>query len=477
MPLGAIYNSKPYYHLISMDKDSKIAKVLIIDDDEDILLAAKMLLKRHVAKVIIEKDPRKIPFLLNQDSYDVILLDMNFSEDTTSGKEGIYWLKEIMQRDPQAVVIMITAFGDVETAVETLKLGATDFVLKPWQNEKLVATISAAHKLKSSYKELDSLKASNKQLRQDLNSPFNDMLGDSPAMQQVKNIITKVARTDANVLILGENGTGKELVARAIHRESLRAERDFIGVDMGAITETLFESELFGHKKGAFTDAKEDRVGRFEIANKGTLFLDEIGNLPLNLQAKLLAVLQNRQVQPLGSNKIIPIDIRLICATNMPLAEMVEAQEFRQDLLYRINTVEIHLPPLRERGEDIPLLAKHFLGIYAQKYKKRNKKLGTQAITHLQQYRWPGNVRELQHAIERALIMTENDLLSPDDFFFLNQKRMSSEAQFNSLNLDDVEKTVIEKALQKYAGNISKAAKELGLTRASLYRRLEKYGL
>ncbi len=457
--------------------EPKIGKVLIVDDDEDILLAAKMLLKRKASAVTIEKNPKKIPFLLNHDTYDVILLDMNFSEDTTSGKEGIYWLKEIMAREPEAVVIMITAYGDVETAVETLKLGATDFVLKPWQNEKLIATLSAAQKLKKSFKEVKNLKASKERLVQDMNQPFEEMLGNSQAMQHVRNIIQKVAKTDANILILGENGTGKELVARAVHRNSQRVNKDFINVDMGAISESLFESELFGYKKGAFTDAKEDRAGRFEIANKGTLFLDEIGNLSLNLQAKLLAVLQNREIKPLGSNKKVAIDIRLICATNMPLAEMVHEQTFRQDLMYRINTVEIHLPPLRDRGEDISLLAEHFLNLYSKKYKKPIRKLSAATLNRLNRYHWPGNVRELQHAIERVVILSEGNSIQADDFFFLSHKNATDGEALDSLNLDEVEKTVIEKALKKHQGNISKAAKELGLTRASLYRRLEKYGL
>jgi two-component system, NtrC family, response regulator HydG len=458
--------------------ENKIGKILIVDDDEDILLAAKMLLKRHASQVIIEKNPQKIPFWLNNESLDVILLDMNFSEDTTSGKEGIHWLKEIMQRDPQAVVIMITAFGDVETAVETLKLGATDFVLKPWHNEKLIATVSAAAKLKNSMLEVKSLKETKKQLVEEINQPFGEMLGESSAMRNVKSIIDKVARTDANILILGENGTGKELVARALHRYSTRADRDFIGVDMGAVSETLFESELFGHKRGAFTDAKEDRIGRFELANKGSLFLDEIGNLSLNLQAKLLAVLQNREIKPLGSSKNIPIDIRLICATNMPLHEMVKEQKFRQDLMYRINTVEIFLPPLRERGEDIPLLANYYLNLYCKKYFKPIKKIASSALSKLQSYHFPGNVRELQHAMERAVIMSEGNTIQVEDLFFLAQKSSPTpEPQDKSFNLDDVEKSVIDKVLQKHNGNISQAAKELGLTRASLYRRLEKYGI
>jgi two-component system, NtrC family, response regulator HydG len=458
--------------------ETKIGKILIVDDDEDILLAAKMLLKRYATSVTIEKNPKKIPFWLNNETFDVILLDMNFSEDTTSGKEGLQWLQEIMTRDPNAVVIMITAFGDVETAVETLKLGATDFVLKPWQNEKLVATISAAAKLRSSYNEVKNLKAAKKQLEQDINLPYNEMLGESAAMKNVKSIIAKVAKTDANILILGENGTGKELVARALHRQSSRAERDFVGVDMGAISESLFESELYGYKKGAFTDAKEDRAGRFELANKGTLFLDEIGNLSPNLQSKLLAVLQNREIKALGSNRPVPIDVRLISATNMPLHQMIKENKFRQDLMYRINTVEVYLPPLRERGEDIPLLASHFLLSYCKKYNKTLKKISPQALQKLQKYHFPGNVRELQHAIERVVIMSDGNVIQPDDFFFLNQKPdANNENKIDSFNLDDVEKSVIDQALAKYNGNISKAAKELGLTRASLYRRLEKYGL
>lgn len=457
--------------------EKELGKILIIDDDEDVLLAAKLLLKRHAHEVLIEKNPKKIPFLLNNDSYDVVLLDMNFSKDITSGKEGFYWLSQILEKDPSAVVILITAFGDVEMAVSALKQGATDFVLKPWQNEKLIATISAALKLKNSYRELDQLKQEKKQLVEDMNQPFKEMIGESSAMRNVFSIIDKVAQTDANILILGENGTGKELVARAIHRRSARKENVFIGVDMGAITETLFESELFGHKKGAFTDAREDRVGRFELANTGSLFLDEIGNLSHPLQSKLLAVLQNRQITRIGSNKNQPIDIRLICATNMPLYDMVKDNSFRQDLLYRINTVEIYLPALRERLEDISLLADHFVKIYCNKYRKPKTKISSNVVKRLQDYPWPGNVRELQHGIERAIIMSESNLLTPDDFFFLNSQNDHQNATMESFNLEEVEKNLIKKAIKKNSGNISKAAKELGLTRASLYRRLEKHGL
>ncbi len=456
--------------------EKTFGKILIIDDDEDVLLAAKFLLKKHAHEVIIEKNPKKIPFLLNHDTYDVILLDMNFSKDITSGKEGFYWLSQILEKDPKAVVILITAFGDVEMAVKALKEGATDFVLKPWQNEKLLATISSAIKLRHSYQEVDKLTQAKRQLEQDMGLPFKDIIGESDAMKNVFSLIDKVAKTDANVLILGENGTGKELVARAIHQRSLRKDHVFIGVDMGAITSSLFESELFGHKKGAFTDAREDRAGRFEVAQGGTLFMDEIGNLSLPLQAKLLTVLQKREITPIGSNKIIPIDIRLVCATNMALYEMVSDNTFRQDLLYRINTVEIHLPSLRERAEDIPLLAEHFLKLYAGKYRKPIKSIGATTLNKLKSYHWPGNIRELQHAIERAVIMSDNETLGPEDFFF-NQERAEGEEVLmaDSLNLEELEKTIIQKAIKKHGGNISKAAKALGLTRASLYRRLEKH--
>src|ERR1051325_2151923 len=377
-------------------------KILMIDDDEDVLLAAKMLLKKFNYQVIIDKNPNKIPFLLNNDSYDVILLDMNFSKDTTSGKEGFEWLGKIKEKDPQAVVIMITAFGDVEMAVRALKDGATDFILKPWQNEKLIATISTAIKLKKSYNEVDKLRKAKQMLEEQISQPFRDIIGQSSALKDVFSLIDKVAKTDANVLILGENGTGKELVARAIHQKSLRKDNSFVSVDMGAVTETLFESELFGHKKGAFTDAREDRPGRFELANGGTLFLDEIGNLSMNLQSKLLSALQSRQVTKVGANSPVEVDIRLICATNMNLHQMVAEGKFRQDLLYRINTVEINIPPLCERVDDIPMLAGHFLNYYSRKYRKEVLSISTEALTKLKKYPWPGNVRELQHAIERA---------------------------------------------------------------------------
>ena len=459
--------------------EKSIDKVLIIDDDEDVLFAAKMLLKKHVKEVLIEKDPRKIPFLLNQSSYDVILLDMNFSQDTTSGKEGMHWLEQIKERDPQAVVILITAFGDVETAVEALKNGATDFVLKPWQNEKLVATIHSAAKLKNSYNQVSKLQQEKQQLEESIDAPFKSIIGESKALRNVFTIIDKVAATDANVLILGENGTGKELIARALHKKSARKDNTFVSVDMGALTDSLFESELFGHKKGAFTDAKTDRAGRFEVADKGTIFLDEIGNLNPALQAKLLSVLQSRTVTRIGNNQPKPFDARLICATNEDIHSLVKKGDFRQDLLYRINTVEIHLPALRDRVEDIPLLADHFLQSYTNKYKKQIKGLDQKTIRMLQKYDWPGNIRELQHALERAVIMTDNEVLQPDDFFFLNgQGAMQPSGEMeDSFNLEEVERQTIQKAISIHGGNISKAAEELGLTRASLYRRLSKYDI
>jgi len=450
-------------------------KILMIDDDEDVLLAAKMLLKKSGHQVIIEKNPNKIPFLLNNDTYDVILLDMNFSKDTTSGKEGFEWLKQIKERDPDAVVINITAFGDVEMAVRALKEGATDFILKPWQNEKLVATISTAIKLKKSYNEVDKLRKAKQMLEDQISQPFRDIIGESAALKEVFSLVDKVAKTDANILILGENGTGKELVARAIHQKSMRKDSSFVAVDMGAITETLFESELFGHKKGSFTDAREDRPGRFELANGGTLFLDEIGNLSLSLQSKLLSALQSRQVTRVGANQAVDVDIRLVCATNMPLHQMVKEGKFRQDLLYRINTVEITIPPLCDRVDDIPMLANHFLNYYSKKYRKEVLSISPTAVNKLKKYPWPGNVRELQHSIERAVIMADSATLQESDFLF--NRKGSNDSATDSLNLDEVEKAAVVKAIQLHSGNISKAAEELGLTRASLYRRMEKYGL
>ncbi len=455
----------------------KTGRVLIVDDDEDILQAARLFLKQHTVVVHTENNPKAIPNCLKNESYDVLFLDMNFAKGATTGQEGFYWLDRTLEIDPSIIVILITAFGDVDMAVRAIKEGATDFVLKPWQNEKLLATLSAALNLRKSRLEAKNLRTRQKQLIEDLDQPFHDFIGVSTSMQEVFDVIQKVGQTDANVLILGENGTGKELVARALHRHSPRSEEVFISVDMGALSETLFESELFGHVKGAFTDAREDRAGRFEISSGGTLFLDEIGNLPLTLQSKLLRVVETRTITRLGSNKSIDIDVRLICATNLPIQDMVAQKEFRQDLLYRINTVEIQIPPLRERPEDIPLLLDHFLKIFCKKYQKNIKRLNAATLKKLEKYHWPGNVRELQHAIERAVIMSDEQTLQPSDFFFASPGGGTDGMMFDDFNLEDIEKTIIRKVISKYGGNISHAAKELGLSRTSLYRRLEKYGL
>lgn len=463
-----------------MTDTTKHGKILIVDDNEDLLKAAKMYLKRHFAQVDIEKNPEAIPSLMNQEGYDVILLDMNFTKDVSSGSEGYYWLEKILQIDPSAVVVLITAYGDVQMAVKAIKAGATDFVLKPWENEKLLATLFSSMRLRESRDEIETLKIKNQEINQSINEKYSNVIGQSAAMQQIFKTIDRVAQTDANVLILGENGTGKELIARAIHANSSRKAESFVSVDLASITETLFESELFGHKKGSFTDAKEDRPGRFELAHGGSLFLDEIGNLSMPLQAKLLTVLQNRKVSRVGSNKETPIDLRLICATNMPLYDMVKENRFRQDLLYRINTIEIQIPPLRDRIEDIPLLANHFLQHYSGKYGKSVTKISDAAMTRMSKHPWPGNIRELQHALERAIILSNGSVLQPEDFNFnavANTKENDQSLGLDQYNLDEVEKLLIRKVLKKYNGNITSAAAELGLTRSSLYRRLEKHGL
>src|SRR5690606_7341341 len=458
--------------------EQKTGKILIVDDNEDLLKAARIHLKRHFAQVDTEKNPEALPSLMANEDYDVILLDMNFTKDVSSGSEGYYWLEKILELDPSAVVVLITAYGDVQMAVRAIKAGATDFVLKPWENEKLLATIYSAMRLRETRDEVQNLKIKNQEINQALNERYSEIIGQSATMQRIFQTIDRVAHTDANVLILGENGTGKELIARAIHRNSSRKQESFVTVDLGSITETLFESELFGHKKGAFTDAKEDRAGRFELANGGTLFLDEIGNLSMPLQAKLLTVIQNRRVSRVGSNKETPVDIRLICATNMPLYEMVKENRFRQDLLYRINTIEIEIPPLRERFEDIPLLANHFLAHYSAKYNKQVNRISEAAMARMHKHPWPGNIRELQHSIERAVILSNSNVLQPEDFNFSpTGHKDDGQLSLEQYNLEEVEKLLIRKVLKKYNGNITQAATELGLTRSSLYRRLEKYGL
>jgi DNA-binding NtrC family response regulator len=455
----------------------KTGRILAVDDNADILFALKLLLKPHIEHIVTSTDPNKIPTIMADDTFDVVLLDMNFTKDAISGQEGFNWLEKILQIDPSAVVLFITAYGDVEKSVRAIKAGATDFILKPWQNEKLLATVSSAIKLRQSREEVKDLKSKQREMNTILDQPFADFIGVSPGMQNVFTTIKKVAGTDANVLILGENGTGKELVARALHRNSLRKDEPFISVDLGALSESLFESELFGHVKGAFTDAKTDRPGRFEMASGGTLFLDEIGNLSLPLQAKLLTVLERREVTRVGANKPKAVDIRLICATNMNLKQMASEDAYRQDLIYRINTVEVELPPLRERPEDIPVLSEHFLNIYSKKYKKKINKLSSKVIKKLTNYPWPGNVREFQHIVERTVIMSDSANLDEVDFQLSSLPSTSEGFEFDSYNLEDIEKQIIEKVLRMNRGNVSKAAADLGLTRTSLYRRLEKHGL
>jgi len=451
------------------------AKILVIDDDKDILLSSKMVLKKEFSDIKTISDPEDIIPFVERIIFDVILLDMNFATGATSGKEVLKWLKKILQRDAEATVVMMTAYGDINLAIDSMKVGAVDFVVKPWDNKKMLATIMSAYKLNKSKQEISLLKNKQQTLIQEIDQSFSEIIGVSEPIKELLDIIDKVANTDANILILGENGTGKEVIARAIHRKSDRSKNLFINVDLGAIHDNLFESELFGHMKGAFTDAKDDRAGRFEVANDGTLFLDEIGNLSLPLQSKLLTAIQKKEIIPIGSNKSIPVNIRLICATNMPLKEMTDKNEFRQDLYFRINTVEIHVPPLRDRLEDIPLISNHFLEIYQRKYKKAEMKISSDAFKKLKKYTWPGNIRELQHVIERSVIMSNSNVLNSSDFV-LNISESSS-LRANNLNLEEVEKQTIEHALKKNNFNVSAAAKELGLGRTTMYRKMTKYGL
>lgn len=446
----------------------KNASILIVDDDADVLTAVQLLIKKEAKEIVTEKSPEHLPRLLAKQVFDVILLDMNFSASINTGNEGFFWLKEIQRMRPGLPVIMITAYGDIDLAIRSLKEGATDFIVKPWHNEKFISTIREALKGKT-----HDAPSGPKQL------PGNEeMLGQSELIRSVLQKADKVAPTDANILLLGENGTGKDVLAKIIHQLSTRSEKPFIKVDVGALTETLFESELFGHKKGAFTDAREDRAGRFEIAAGGTLFLDEIGNISLQQQAKLLSVLQNRQVMRLGSNISVPLDIRLICATNLPLSELANENRFRKDLIYRINTVDLTLPPLRNRGNDILLLAHHFCRVYSDKYMKPVLELDEKAKVKLSNHQFPGNVRELQYIIERAVIMTEGDVIKADDLIFSPIEFVSIESRTeDELKLSAVEKNTILRVIEKNNGNISKAAKELGITRTALYRRLSKYGI
>ncbi|MEO1033489.1 MAG: sigma-54 dependent transcriptional regulator [Bacteroidota bacterium] len=447
----------------------KNASILVVDDDADVLNALRLLLKPLVKEVVTEKNPNNINAHLERSHLDVVVLDMNFSGLVNTGNEGIFWLNKIQKLSPETSVILMTAYADIDLAIRGLKEGALDFLMKPWKNEKIIETIATI---------LDAKKSPSGQKK---SKPISsvDIIGSSDIMNDVFVKLKKVAPTDANVLILGENGTGKDLIARAIHDHSNRKDKPFIKVDVGALTSSLFESELFGYKKGAFTDAREDRQGRFEAANGGTLFLDEIGNITLGQQVRLLTVLQNREVNPLGSNQSIPIDIRLICATNEDPKSLADEKKFRKDLIYRINTVDIMVPPLRERGTDITELSRYFVSLYAEKYNRTPFSFDSGFFSKLKQHDFPGNVRELQYVLERAVIMTDGHVLKPEDLVFSTIERSASTKSIttSSLNLDDVEKNTILTVLEKHKGNVSKSAKELGITRAALYRRLDKYEL
>ncbi len=449
--------------------------ILIVDDNKSILSALEILLSPEFQIVTTLSDPSQIPTELRKKEYNLVILDMNFKAGLNTGNEGIYWLARIKEINPEISVVMITSYGDVELTVKALKSGATDFFLKPWDNNKLLATLKSAIQLSWSKKEVNQLKEKEKILKSEINREHKFIVGSSPQLIQMMNLVRKVAKTEANVLITGENGTGKELIAQEIHRISERAQEVMVNVDMGAITETLFESELFGHVKGAFTDARENRPGKFEIADKGTLFLDEIGNLSFHLQAKLLAAIQNRQISRIGSNQMVPFDIRLICATNKNLESMVQEGLFREDLLYRINTIQIEVPPLRDRGEDVLVLADFFLKKYSSKYNKPNTKINQAAMDKLIRYQWPGNIRELQHTIEKAVILSEGSVLKPEDFFM--RSLQAGKSAKTELTLEEMERRMISLSIEKNSGNMSAAADQLGITRQTLYNKIKKSGL
>ena len=446
--------------------------IMVVDDNRSILSALEILLVPEFGDVTLISNPNQILSELRKKDYNLVILDMNFAAGIKSGNEGIFWLGKIREAKPDISVVMITAYGDIETAVKALKAGASDFVIKPWDNEKLLATLRLAIQLNLSKKEVNHLKDRESVLKRELNREQRYIIGSSPQIMKVHNLARKVAKTDANVLITGENGTGKELVAQEIHRMSDRSKELLVSIDMGAITETLFESELFGHVKGAFTDARENRQGKFEIAHKGTLFLDEIGNLSFHLQAKLLAAIENRQITRIGSNDPVPVDIRLICATNRNIETMVRDGLFREDLLYRINTIHIELPPLRERGKDIITLSEFFLRKYIQKYNKRDLRINRQSLDKLMDYSWPGNIRELQNTIEKAVILSDSSVIKPEDLYL---RPVSQSRSFDSVaTLEEMEKRMINMAIENNNGNLTAAADQLGITRQTLYNRLKK---
>ena len=450
-------------------------KILVIDDNKSILSAVEILLQDEFEEVISIANPNQLPTLVESSEFDLILLDMNFSAGVNTGNEGLYWLSRVKEIKPELEVVLFTAYGDVELAVKALKQGAADFVLKPWDNEKLKATLRNVFKLQQSKKEIKKLKQKESALKSEINREKHFIIAQSPQMLQILQLIRKVAVTDANVLITGDNGTGKELIARELHRFSKRADEILVTVDMGAISETLFESELFGHKKGAFTDAREDRTGKIENASGGTLFLDEIGNLPLHLQPKLLSALQSRIVTPIGSNKAIQVDVRLICATNRNLDKMVADGSFREDLLYRLNTIQIEIPPLRERKEDITAIASYFVKVYGNKYRKPDIVITQAGLSKLMGYQWPGNVRELQHTIEKAVILCDKKELTPDDFFF--KPTMPGIDNIFNGTIEEMEIKMITRNLQKSGQNLSATAGQLGITRQTLYNKMKKYKL
>lgn len=454
----------------------KKGKILAVDDNLDLLKSLKRMLKFDFEEIETICDPKKIPSRLNFKEYDIVLLDMNFTEGDQSGRDGLHWLNRIKQINESITVILITAYGDVDLAVKAMQEGATNFVTKPWEPQKLIATLQNAVELRKSKLQIDQLKKEKKVTSQELSKKYDSIIGKSKPIQQVLQTIDKIAKTDVNVLILGENGTGKELIAREIHNKSDRKDKVFLNVDLNTLNENIFESELFGHVKGAFTDAKEDKIGRIEAASGGTLFLDEIGNLPVNLQSKLLTVLESREYTPVGGSKPIKFDVRLICATNKDLKQLVQDQLFREDLYFRINTIEILNPPLRQRDVDIISIADYFLKKYVSKYGKQNIKINAKAYESLLKYRWPGNIRELKHIMERAVILNENGILKPDDIFH-NQISKSNTEDLFTLNLDHLEKSAIEKALKDSKGNISKASKLLGISRTSLYSKITKHGI
>jgi DNA-binding NtrC family response regulator len=461
----------------------KFARCLVIDDDPDILLSARLLLRDLFQEVATFQAPEEAMAAIDGGPPDVILLDANFGRGATNAAEGFHWLGEILKRDPQAVVVMITAHGGVQVAVEAMKRGATDFVSKPWSNERLLATVRTAAALRNSREEAVTERKRAAAIVAPAAGGETPLLGKSPAIARIFSLIERAAPTEANVLILGENGTGKELVARELHNKSRRSDRVFVSVDLGAVAPNLFESELFGHVKGAFTDARGDRIGRLQAADGGTLFLDEVGNLPIHLQPKLLTALEQRQVVPVGANKPVPIDIRVIAATNLPPDQLADESRFRQDLLFRLNTVEIELPPLRDRRDDIALLIDHYVGIYSKKYGKPVREISPEVMSALKAYDWPGNVRALRHAAERAVILAANGAFTVEDFSLSRSSAARvptpppAAAAGSDLNLERAERQMVEQALKKHAYNISLAAQELGLTRASLYRRMDKHGL